>query len=215
MRVAWSRRVGLTSVLTCVRRPGDCLSALGAVRNQKVPAADCSYVPVSIGHWALSSWAKNVSRSGDLPWALRIVRTSESPALSPMGFGHRELWEWFSSRCRQKPQIAYLIVSYLALRTALQLWMELCLFVCFVVVYFCCCCCSSSCLSCINFGYHCICKEGRFSMVRDKSKCLPLRLEFWRLGQISNLINGELLGCGKKVEIQRKASRLTDRKASK
>jgi hypothetical protein len=41
-------------------------------------------------------------------------------------------------------------------------------------------------------------------MVKDKSKYLPLKLESWRLGQISNLIKTKLIYFGKRVEMQRK-----------
>jgi len=51
-----------------------------------------------------SSWKRNVSRSGGLPWALRIVHNSESPALFLMAFWYRELWDLVNSRCRQKQE---------------------------------------------------------------------------------------------------------------
>jgi len=94
--------------------PGDCLWALGTGRNWKDPPPptapmslhpagrdDTRPFPLGVGMWA----------EGSLLWFLRSVLTSEGPALSPTGFGSRELFDSFSSVLGTDQNCRYLLLT--------------------------------------------------------------------------------------------------------
>jgi len=62
-------------------------SVPGIVGNLKDPVPACPFAPVSRRLQEGSSWDRNVSRSCGLTYTLKIVSTSENPALSPRDLG--------------------------------------------------------------------------------------------------------------------------------